>query len=284
MKIANDFLTVAFKTAAAEFTSLVDKKTNTEFAWQGNPDIWAGRNPTLFPVVGKVWQEKYRLDGQEFSLGNHGFARKSEFSLSAQTPTSITFTLENSPATQAVYPFQFRLTNYYQLEKNTLTITLTVENLDQVDLPFSLGAHPAFNCPLLPGEKFTDYKIVFAQPENLTRLLMNSDSSFQEKRLDFGQQVQEIPLTRELFAQDALVFENLQSSAVKLQGPSHSVTVSNPVCPWFGIWTKGDFLCLEPWHGHGDFADYNGDFRQREGTLSLAPRKKFAFIYAITID
>lgn len=284
MKIANDFLIVTFKNEAAEFTSLIDKKTKTEFAWQGNPDVWAGRNPTLFPVVGKVWQEKYRLNGQEFSLGNHGFARKSEFSLAAQTPTSLTLVLENSPATQAVYPFKFRLSNHYQLEKNTLKVTLTVENLDQVELPFSLGAHPAFNCPLLPEEKFTDYKIVFSQPENLTRLLMNSDSSFQEERLNFGQQVKEIPLTRELFAQDALVFENLQSTAIKLQGPHHSVTVSNPDCPWFSIWTKGDFLCLEPWQGHGDFANYQGDFRQREGTLFLAPRKKFVFTYNITID
>lgn len=284
MQIANDFLQVDFSLHAAEFTSLIDKKSHTQFAWQGDPAVWAGRNPTLFPVVGKVWQETYRLGAQEFHLGNHGFARNSEFSLVDHTPTSLTFALENSPTTLDVYPFAFRLTNSYQLQDNSLLITLTVKNLDQQDLPFSLGAHPAFNCPLLPGEKFTDYKIVFSEPENLRRLQMNPDSSFQEQRLDFGQQVSTIPLTRELFATDALVFEDLRSTAVKLQGPHHAVTVSNPSCPWFGIWTKGDFLCLEPWYGHGDFAHYSGDFTDREGILILSPQTEFVFSYSITID
>ncbi len=284
LHLENDFLSLDFKLTAAEFISLFAKKSGLEFAWQGDPNVWAGRNPTLFPIVGKVWQEHYHLGKKQFSLGNHGFARHSEFSLIDHTSTSLTLSLENSPATFAAYPFRFRLTNHYQLQDNSLLITLTVLNLDEQNLPFSLGAHPAFNCPLLADEKFSDYQIIFERAENLSRLLMHSDSSFQEKRLPFGQNVTRIPLTHQLFAQDALVFENLSSSLVRLQGPRHSITVSNPSCPWFGIWSKGDFVCLEPWHGHGDFAHYDGDFTQREGTLILPPSAQFVFSYSITID
>ncbi len=192
-------------------------------------------------------------------------------------------TLISSPATLAVYPFAFRLDNHYALRENTLQITHTVTNLDSKTLPFSLGAHPAFNCPLLPDENFTDYQIAFPQSENLTRLKMNPDSTFAPQRLHFGQNVTTIPLTRELFADDALVFENLASRTVSLLGPKHSIALNFEHAPWFGIWTKGDFICLEPWQGHGDFPHPPLNFTDREGTIMLDSQQIHHFSYQITL-
>lgn len=284
MQIENEWLRVTFKNEGAEFTSLIDKKTQTEFAWQGEANVWAGRNPTLFPVVGKCWQEKYRDGGKTFTLGNHGFARRSDFAKVEATDNSLTLQLTDNDETRKVYPFHFRLTNHYQLEENNLQITITVENTDEKNLPFSVGAHPAFNCPLLPTEVFADYKIVFEKSENLKRLKMNPDSSFQKERINYGENIKEINLSRSLFKDDALVFENLKSAWVRLQGPQHKITVSTAEAPWFGIWTKGDFLCLEPWFGHGDFSGYSAEFSEREGMIILPPKTQFEFNYQITID
>jgi galactose mutarotase-like enzyme len=164
-------------------------------------------------------------------------------------------------------------------------VTSSVYNKDKKPLPFAIGAHPAFNCPLLAGEKFEDYVIVFEREEDLVRLKMNPDSSFQKERVSEGRK-REIPLRRELFAEDALVFEGLKSAWVKLRGPKHSVQVSLKQARWLGIWTKGEakFLCLEPWQGHGDFSEYEGELSEREGMIMLPPDVSYDFGYEVTIE
>jgi galactose mutarotase-like enzyme len=284
LKIENEVARVEFKTLTSEWTSLYDKQRQIEYAWAGDPTWWAGRNPTLFPVVGKVWQEQYRLDGQTYHLGNHGFARASEFAVKGQSESELTLQLEDNEQTRAVYPRRFSLSNHYRLQGKKLTVTISVTNRDQRQLPFSVGAHPAFNCPLLSGEKFEDYRVIFEQEEKLTRLVMNADSSFQKQRQDVGQR-KEMTLTRELFAQDALVFEHLRSEWVELQGPKAGVRVATGGAPWWGIWSKGEapFVCLEPWWGHGDFSGYDGEFAAREGVMMLPAGETREFKYSIEL-
>jgi galactose mutarotase-like enzyme len=258
-----------------------------EYAWQGDEQYWSGRNPTLFPIVGKLWQETYHLNKRQFHLGNHGFARHETFKLTSKTRDTLVLTLTDTPETLTHYPFHFRLTNTYTLNERSLTITSTVFNPGQNELPFSMGAHPAFNCPQLEKEKFTDYKIVFAQAEDLTRLVMNPiDSSFLLERQNYGHQVKELPLTPELFTQDVLAFEGLASAWVALVGPKTRIQITTNHAPWFGLWTKpgAPFICLEPWQGHGDFANFDGDFCQREGTILLPAGVEFDFTYAIEVS
>jgi len=288
IEISNQWLAVEFDVIGSEWTKIIDKTTGLNYAWGGDEKWWTGRNPTLFPVVGKPWQETIEFEGRKYPLGNHGFARRSQFTLGTQTAESVTLSLTDSQATREHYPFAFQLTNHYQLAARTLQVTTTVANRDQKELPFSVGAHPAFNCPLLPTESFTDYKIVFEQPEDLVRLKMNPlDSSFLRERVNYGNQISQLPLTRALFTDDALVFEHLRSRWVRLVGPTHQITLTLPTdCPWFGIWTKGDapFICLEPWFGHGDFAGFTGEFSQREGIMLLPPGEQFAFTYQIELN
>lgn len=284
MRLENEFLRVNFKLAGSEWTSLYDKKRQIEYAYQADAS-WSGRNPTLFPVVGKLKNESYLYQGKTYHLGNHGFARYADFTLVSQTQQSLSLRLTDNNQTRANYPFAFRLTNTYQLNEASLEVTTQVFNPGKSDLLFSVGAHPAFRCPLLPGEKFSDYRLIFAQEEELQRLKMNpADSSFIPERQADGRR-KTLPLNYDLFAEDALVWENLRSRYISLQGPHCGLKFSFSHVPWFGVWTKpGDpFLCLEPWHGHGDFANYQGDFSQREGTIVLPPAVTFEFAYQIQI-
>ena len=285
MIIENQYLKLKFKTQGSEWTSFFDKQKNLEYAWQGDEQYWAGRNPTLFPIVGKLWQEKYLHQGKTYSLGNHGFARHSNFALEDISEHQIVMSLTANEVTKQSYPFDFKLTNHYWLQHKTLHIAKKVINTGADDLPFSLGAHPAFNCPWRKNDQFEDYKIIFAQKEKLKRLFLNPDSSFSKERIDFGF-MKELPLKRELFAYDALVFENLKSNWIRLQGKSEGITLYFNQSPWFGIWTKptAPFICLEPWQGHGDFTDYQGEFTAREGTIILPPETSYEFYYQISID
>ena len=287
MLLENDDLLVKFKLEGSEWTSLYDKRRQIEFAWQGKSEFWGGRNPTLFPVVGRLWRETYRHEGREFRLGNHGFARNCEFKLASQTQNTLALELTDNEKTRENYPFAFRLTNTYSLSEKTLTVTKSVFNSDKRDMPFSVGAHPAFNCPLLPGEKFEDYRLVWELEEDLSRLKLNpANSSFERERESYGR-FKEIELRRDVFfKEDTLVFENVRSSWLKLQGPEAGLRVSFSRAPWVGIWTKGDapFICLEPWQGHGDFAGYEGEFGEREGTIILPPGTSFDFTYEITLE
>lgn len=284
MYLENDDLRVSFSLQASEWTSFYDKKRQIEYAHQSD-QYWAGRNPTLFPIVGKLNQETYQLKGKKYHLGNHGFARHSEFKLNSQTQKSLSLILTDNQETRKNYPFAFRLTNTYTLEGKSMTVVTSVFNPNHDDLPFSVGAHPAFVCPLLKGEQFSDYYLEWEKTEKPRRLLMNpTDSSFQKERLDLPPR-KIIPLNYDLFAQDALVLENLRSQTVYLKGPQVGLKFSFSRVPWLGIWTKKDanFLCLEPWHGHGDFANYQGEFSQREGMIILPPGVSFEFSYQMEI-
>lgn len=284
MYLENEDLRVSFSLQASEWTSFYDKKRQIEYAHQSD-EHWAGRNPTLFPIVGKLNQETYQLKGKSYHLGNHGFARHSEFKLSSQTQKSLTLVLTDNEETKKNYPFTFHLTNTYTLEDKSMKVVTSVFNPGKHNLPFSVGAHPAFVCPLLKGEQFSDYYLEWEKTEKPRRLLMNPiDSSFKRERVDLPAS-KTIPLNYDLFAQDAVVLENLHSQFVYLKGPQVGLKFSFSRCPWFGIWTKpgANFLCLEPWHGHGDFADYQGEFSEREGMISLPPGVSFEFSYQIEI-
>jgi galactose mutarotase-like enzyme len=139
----------------------------------------------------------------------------------------------------------------------------------------------------LAGEKFEDYKLEFEREEELKRLKMNTDGSFERERVSEGRR-REIPLQRELFAQDALVWEDLESRGIKLKGPKHAVTVRAKGVRWWGVWTRAEagagFLCLEPWQGHGDFAGYDGEFSEREGMIVLPPNVSYDFSYEVEIN
>jgi hypothetical protein len=91
-----------------------------------DPAFWTGHAPLLFPIVGALAEDRYRIDGDTFTLPRHGFARRMPFELAARDDDRVTFRLTDSAATCAVYPFAFVLEMAFVVDGATLRMTATV--------------------------------------------------------------------------------------------------------------------------------------------------------------
>ena len=289
--LKNEKLTATFKTAGAELISLKDAK-GTEYIWCGDASIWNRHSPILFPVVGTLKDGEYRYKGVTYKMGSHGFARDAEFEFVHETEDEIWFKLEASDKTRENYPFEFCLEVGYKLLENTLRVMWKVTNPDnQEALHFSLGAHPAFMCPIVEGTKRSDYYLrMNAKDDKATyytpwigkgvRLLKAN-----EMKLDEGH----ILMPDGFFGIDTYIIENHQVSEVSLTTPDKKAYVTVTFdAPVVGIWSpeaKGaPFVCIEPWYGRCDRADFEGSLEERDWGNSLAAGECFVAHYDIRID
>lgn len=286
--LQNEHYQVSVKEAGAELCSFFSKEENLEYIWQADPQVWPRHAPVLFPIVGKLPDGKYSYGGKTYELSQHGFARDHNFELIRKTETEILLELRESEQTLAVYPFRFRLQVIYRLDGNALETTFKVENPAETDLYFSIGGHPAFNCPLLPGESFVDYYLEFEHPETQSRYLLDQGllNGGTEPLL---KEETKLPLSYDLFLHDALVFKNLASERIELKNlrHSHGLSFGFKDFPFFGIWTKkpgAGFICLEPWHGIAGKVGDSGELEQKEGILKLAAGEVFSCAYTIRVN
>ncbi|RZK24343.1 MAG: aldose 1-epimerase family protein [Hymenobacter sp.] len=276
----------------AELTSFVHLATGFDYVWPADPAQWARHAPLLFPIVGKLPDDTYLHNGQPYQLTQHGFARDQAFTLLQEDADSLTFQLLPSAATQAIYPFDFDLRVRYELRGAALTVAWEVRNpaAARQDLLFSIGAHPAFRCPLRPaaGEAFGDYAFHFDHPVSLPRQLLRGGLRTGETSPVVTDSAI-LPLSYELFADDALVFGHFDFTRLTLQKTTKTgpfVRMQFDGFPYLGLWTKGPgaaFVCIEPWQGVASPTGPPQELRDKEGILTLAPGQVFNTSYAIEI-
>jgi len=286
-QLANEKYIIEVKAHGAELSSFRNTQHNLEYIWQADPNVWSRHAPVLFPIVGKLPNGEYQYGGKSYKLPQHGLARDLDFTLEHKTETSLTFALTSSEETLAVYPFFFRLEIKYALIQNALEITYTVQNTGAETLFFSIGAHPAFRCPLLPNEAFTDYYLEFEKPETLNRYLLQDGLQNGETELVLTEE-KRLPLQYELFEKDAIVLKNLTSEKITLKTDkqAHGVAFEFKNYPYFGIWTKekgAPFVCLEPWHGIASSVGDTGELSKKEGIMHLAAGENFTCSYTIRV-
>jgi galactose mutarotase-like enzyme len=278
--IKNTFLTATINNFGAELCSLKDN-LNKEYVWEGNPDFWGKHSPILFPIVGTLKNNSFHYNGEEYHLSRHGFAREMEFELIDKKENSATFSIQSSEETLKVYPFKFELQIIYTLEKNNLSVAYKVINKGNSQIPFSIGAHPAF---ALPGN-FDNYSIQFEKEEPLQYYLLENDLiSNKTKKLET--QEGQIPLTYQLFENDALIFKTLESKSLTiLENKKPFLKVNFEDFPSLGIWTKmkAPFLCIEPWFGYSDTGENSGNIFEKEGIQILNENETFDSQFTIEI-
>ena len=285
--LENDILRITVDDHGAELRSITEKLDGTEYLWNGDPTWWKYTSPVLFPIVGKLVNGKYRVNGKEYELPGHGFARTSEFLCTRKSADELIFVLEWGEGTTQVYPFHFRLEIAYILRMNKIKVMWTVKNLDTEPMYFSIGAHPALRCPILPDEDFSDCFLKFNVAEKSERILLTSDGPLSHQRVPLLDG-KELPLEYGLFKDDALVFDDLKSDEVSIcsRKSKKSITVRAKGFPFWGIWTKpgAPFLCIEPWHGHADYEDFTGDISEKDGIRKLRGRESFDAGYSFLIN
>ena len=176
----------------------------------------------------------------------------------------------------------------YTLEKNSVVVSYKVINLDDKEIYFSLGAHPAFMCPIEKGEMLEDYYLKFNKIENSSIMCFDENVRFTHEKKAYLVNSDVINLKKEVFKDDALVFDDLKSDKITIKSKNHNkaLSVEFKGFSYMGIWApvKGaPFVCIEPWFGHADYGDFNGEFKEKEGVLPLAIGKDFSCNYRISV-
>ncbi|AOH83076.1 aldose epimerase [Sphingomonas panacis] len=271
VEIAGAGLSAAINPFGAELTHLRDAQ-GRELMTDADPAFWTGHAPLLFPFVGRLSGDVLRLDGAEYPMKQHGFARRSAFALVEHGESHVRFRLEDDAETRAVYPFAFALDAAYAIEDATLTIAITIANRGDAPMPASFGFHPAFAWPLPYGEPRADHRIVFDSDEPGTLVaLQNGLTAPGERPSPLDGRV--LHLSDVLFAEDALIWDGLDSRRVRYGAASGpQLEIAFPDTDKLGIWTKpgAAFVCIEPWHGIADSQGYAGDFRDKPGVFEIA--------------
>lgn len=285
--LSNASLTASVRTLGGELVSLRNRE-ETEYIWQGDPAFWSGQNPVLFPIVGSLRDGRVDIGGQAYEMGRHGFARRSEFTLTDRGPDFAVLELRESSETLAQFPFPFVLQVRHQLFENGFSTAFAVENPGEAPLPFCIGAHTAIRCPLLPGERFEDYELIFDQPEDADSLLLNAQGLIRgggrEPMLRGGRVALDYEVFRRL---DTIIFQGLRSRRVSLRHKStgRGVSLDFRDFPMAAFWTKpgGPFLCMEPWHGCAAYTGESGRFQDKPHVITLAPGESKELTYIFTL-
>ena len=281
--------TALITTAGGELISYLSGE-GPEYIWQGDPAFWAGRNPILFPIVGKLREGQIQAGRHLCQMPQHGLARQREFTPVRQEEDSILLEQRSDSETLAAYPFPYLLQMRHSLVEGGFSTAATVTNIGEEEMPFCLGGHTAFRCPLYPGEQFEDYELVFDQPEPQPALVPTPEGLL-SRRGAFSpmEDGRSIPLSYPLFDRaGTLVFDSPRSQGVSLRHKErgHGLRLDYSGFPMVAFWTptelKAPFVCIEPWQGCAAFEDESGQFSQKPYAVLLAPGASWSMGYTVT--
>lgn len=260
-----------------------------EYLWTGDPHYWAGQAPVLFPIVGALREGKAKIGGEWYQMGQHGFARRREFTLSSQEEGKLSLSLASDLETKKLYPFSFRLTVSYTLGEDGIVTSFSVENLGDRVMPFAIGGHPGFNVPVGEDAAFTDYLIRFEKTERQTcPAIDESQALIDPSATAYQLDGREIPLSHSLFYHDALVFEGLSSRKVQVVNPKtgKGVEMDFSQFPLLGIWSAkndGPYVCLEPWTGCATRTDEGDEFEKKHGMAHLPAGGRADYAFSVRV-
>lgn len=288
--LENDVLRVEIDSFGSELKSVQSKETGLEYMWQGEPKFWARTSPVLFPFVGSLKNKEYIHEGKHYPMGQHGFARDMEHTLVSKSDSEIWFELLSNKDTLEKFPFEFKLSIGYQLEANKVKVLWKVENPAENTLYFSIGAHPAFNCPIHGEEKKAGYSMYFGGVNEIHHH-GNSDTTGLALKEDIVLSLKDhkAVITEAFFDRCTYMIEDRQCGSVGIVDPSgrRFVTVEFDM-PLFAVWSpekkQAPFICIEPWCGRCDADDFSGELKEREFTNVLEANEKFETEYTMIFE
>jgi galactose mutarotase-like enzyme len=287
--LQNEELAVRLGSLGGQLTSIV--RNGIEYLWQADPAYWKGQAPILFPICGSLRDDQATIgDGLVTKMPRHGLIRKKEFECVAHDESSVTFRIVSTDEMHEAYPYRFAVAIRYALDGARIDVRYTVENRDERPMPFQIGGHPAFRCPLLDGERYEDYEVRFEVPETCTIPKNLPDSGL----IDMGSRRQlldgtdVLPLSHELFRVDALTLDELRSRRVRMvsRTSGHGVELSFPDFPYLILWSTandGPFLAMEPWAGLSTCSDEDDVFEHKRNVQTAAPGESKSYEFSIGV-
>ena len=294
ISISSNSLTASIDTMGAQLMSL--RKGESEYLWQGDSNWWPRRAPILFPIVGVLKDGKAESAEGTISLARHGLARLNQFEIVEQSASSVTLQLKSTEKTRMAYPYDFELKLIFSVADDTLTQTYEVTNPANVVLPFTLGAHPAFNIPIPDVEttSLDQYHLLFTRSwtsygPSITndglcdystpqKLIVDSDTlDLSWKLIDREKTItlEDVPDRRITLAPNA-----------EASSKAHGIQMDFEGFDYLGIWSAAPgcpFVALEPWCGIADTVDTDGIFEHKPGIICLDPEQSIAKTLSIKV-
>ena len=288
-ELKNDFLALQVSSRGAEITSMY-ASDGRQIIWHGDSRYWERHAPLLFPCVGGNWEGIIRVDGTQYPLCKHGFVQDMEFSLIQSTAESLSLAVTDTPETLKSFPFPFRLIVTYTLCGSRLDVAWTVENPAEREMPFLIGAHPAFLLPAFnPADAVHGY-LRFPEVDTLvsTPTLPRGYTHPEQTEL-FPLTDHLLPLTNETFRCDTILDIRGRISQVELLDASRRPLLSVQFrMPVLAMWAPENgcspFVCIEPWCGLCDSEGYTGEFNQRPYINKVRARENWQCLYSICVE
>lgn len=289
IKLKNLSALVEINSLGAELKSFKDV-FGLEYIWNSDPKYWHRSSPVLFPTIGMLKDDVALISDTKYNLPRHGFSRDKEFKLLYNSDDKAIFNLSYDYETLKTYPYKFNLQLTYTLKENSLCISYDVFNIGHDEMYYGLGAHPAFNCPLLEGEKFEDYILKFNKDEPDGAAVYDTKNNYLNllDRNHILDQDNKIKLDYSLFKSDAIIFNNLKSNIISLYHitSGRGVELSIEGFENLGIWTpypnKSPFICIEPWSSLPYCKGETQDFTKKTGIKKLSASEKHSYSINIT--
>lgn len=270
----------------AELTSI--KLDGTERLHQGNSILdengkpyWGRHAPILFPIVGKIKDNKTQILGKTYEMTQHGFARDMDFE---EIEKNKKYVLRSNEETLKKFPFKFELYVEYKINDNELITVYKVINKDNKQMVFGIGGHPAFLCDY----STENYELDFEKEEKQMEFYKLQDGLIKTKPIESILEDNKIKLTKDIFVEDAIIMKNINSNIVRLKNIRTNkveLEFNFEGFPYLAIWSKkgAPFVCIEPWQNHTDSVDSDGEFKNKTNILKLNPDEEFECSYKVKL-
>ncbi|MDE7167107.1 MAG: aldose 1-epimerase family protein [Bacteroidaceae bacterium] len=287
--LQNRNLSITINEKGAELQRILRKPTQ-EILWSGDARYWHGQSPILFPSVGSCANGKAYFQGEELAMPKHGVVHGMQFSVTEKTEDSITLSVTDNAETRTHYPYAFSFRVTYKLQEDTIAITFEVENPNDTELPYQLGAHPAFLLPQFNEQDEVHGYLGFdIQNKLVSNGLKPGGLLWPEGSFDVPlNQEHLLPLDNHTFDCDTILDSRGQAKECTLydkdKQPLVRVQFDSPILAlWAPCGGCAPFVCIEPWWGCCDKFDYKGEFAERPWGRIVAPGEIQKTEYSITI-
>lgn len=276
--------------SGAELTSI--KYNSKEFLHQGDKVLdkegkvyWKRHAPILFPIVGSLKNNTTIINGKKYEMSQHGFARDMKFDIVNISEREHTYVLKYNEETLKMYPFKFELYISYLIDNNKLTIKYKVKNLDEKEMFFGIGGHPAFVIDL----KNNKYRVEFENLEENIRFyqldagLVSYKNNYVNESLLSNKKC--IEIRKDTFSHDAIIMSGLNSKKLRLiENNKDKLEFDFSGFKYLALWSKRNapFVCIEPWFTTADYTDSNQVFEAKKDNIRLEVGEEFECDYSIT--
>lgn len=291
LKIESSILCIRIDEEGAQLRSIYHKPNQLEYLWQRDPLYWKSSAPVVFPIIGKLTNGKYQYRGKEYEMKSNGLIRYRTLQVAKQEDDCVELLYESTDEDLRQFPFHFQFRIRYAVEGNILTVTATIVNTGTEDLYYLYAGHPGFNVPLYPGESCDDYYVEFDQKETMDVYDVCETGQLLNQKLPFFAHENRFFIRKNLFRKEALAFIHPASDSLLIKSikNKHTIKVNfsgfDNVAVWSPYIPEQDlkFVCVEPWIGHTEFKDFQGDWDEHDGMLSLSPQKSHTHVYSIEL-